>query len=266
VTSADGAPAARALDTVFRAIDPLPAGPGAPVPLRVLAAEMVADDEGEFLVEGLGEADYEIVAFHGQLGRASVNLEAAQTKVAIALQAAGIARGRVVAGGKPLAGIDIISVPDRATINAARDITEIKGGDARTGADGRFSVATASTGGGELRISGGSYAVRRVPLPRPAVPLVDLGDIELVPGIDVKIVFDRAVGDCTLRAVGPIGRTGMQIVTAVRNSDGTYAAIIPEPGLWQFALACAVGRYPLSPASVQITPAHAGKEVHFVVK
>jgi hypothetical protein len=266
VTSADGTPAASALLTIFRAIDPLPATPGSPPPRRVLTAEMTAKDDGEFVVEGLGEADYEIVAFHSQFGRASVNLESAQTNVTLALQPPGMARGRVVAAGKPLAGIDIISVPDRATFNAARDVTEIKGGDARTAADGRFSVVVASTGGGELRISGGPYAVRRVPLPRPAVPLVDLGDIELVPGIDIKIVFDRAVDGCTLRAVGPIGRTGMQIVTAVRNNDGTYGAIIPEPGLWQFGLACAVGRHPLSPASVQITPAHAGKEVPFVVK
>ena len=265
VAGADGTPARGALVTVFRAIDPLRGVDATLVPRRVVAAETVVDDHGAFVVDGLGEGDYEIVAWHSQLGRASVNLDPAQTSVAVALHAAGIARGRVIAGGKPLAGIDVISVPDRATFNAARDVTEIKGGDARTGADGRFTVMLASAGGGELRIAGGSYAVRRVPLPRPAVAVVDLGDIELPPGIDVKIVFDRAV-DCTLRAVGPIGRTGMQVVTAVRNADGTYAAIIPEPGVWQLALACAAGRHPLSPSTVQITPAHAGKELHFVVK
>ena len=265
VTGADGTPASKALVTVFRAIDPLPAADARVVPRRVLAAEAVVDDEGAFVVDALGEGDYEIVAWHSQLGRASVNLDPAQTSVVIALHAAGIARGRVIAGGKPLEGIDVISVPDRATFNAARDVTEVKGGDARTGADGRFTVMLASTGGGELRIAGGSYAVRRVPLPRPAVPVVDLGDIELAPGIEVKVVFDRAV-DCTLRAVGPIGRTGMQIVTAVRNTDATYTVMIPEPGSWQFGLACASGRHPLSPSTIQITPALAGKEVHFAVK
>lgn len=258
-------PAARALVTIFRLIDPPAPDDRRSLPRRVLAAETVTGDSGAFQVEGIGEAEYEIVAWHARFGRASVPLAAAGSDVVIHLRASGVVRGRVVAGGRPVEGAEVVSVPDAATFAAVEDITDTKGGDARTGPDGRFSVMVAATGGGELRIGGAGYGVRRVPLPRPPVPLLELGDIDLGVPIDVIVVLDRDPG-CDVRAAGPIGRTGLQVIVGAREADGAYRVALPEPGLWEFGLACAAERRSLSPAVVQIGAAHSGKELRFLVR
>ena len=265
VTAADGQPAPGTLVTVFRAIDPRPAPGNSLPPRRVFTAETVAGADGSFVIDALGEADYEVVAWHAQLGRESLFVQPAQTTIAVTLRTAGTARGRIVSSGQAVAGIDVVSVPDMTTFNAARDMTDVKGGDAKTDADGRFSVMLASAGGGELRIGGAGYAVRRVPLPRPAAASLDLGDIEIAAAIDVTIVLDREVA-CGVRAVGPIGRAGLQVITAVRATTGTFALSVPEAGVWQIGLLCTAEKHALSPASMQITPAQAGKELHFVVR
>ncbi len=257
--------AAGALITVFRAIDPsAPAGSHAK-PRRVFAAETVANEDGTFQVDGIGEADYEIVAFHSQLGRASALLDSAQTEVVLRLAASGIVRGRVLAGGVPVDGVAIVSVPDAATFNAVADLTDAKGGDAKTGTDGRFSVMASAAGGGELRVGGGPYAVKRIALPRPPVPTLDLGDIDLGTAIELLVVLDRDPG-CVVQAVGPVGRTGLQIVTGVRRGDGSFKVSVPEPGLWQFGLLCREQRRSLSPGMVQIGAANQGKEIRFTVR
>jgi hypothetical protein len=265
VRGAAGEAAAQALVTVFRLIDPPPAQGSRSVPRRVFAAETVADGSGAFQVARIGEAEYEIVAWHARFGRASVPLGAAESEVAIHLRASGIARGRVLAGGRPADGVSVVSVPDAATFNAVQDITDVKGGDARTGPDGRFSVMVAAAGGGELRIGGGTYAVRRVPLPRPPLPVLDLGDIDLGTSIDVIVLLDRDPG-CAVRAAGPAGRTGLQLVTGVPTGDGGFRVALPEAGLWEFGLVCAGGRRLLSPGAVQIGAPHAGKELRFQVR
>ena len=111
----------------------------------------------------------------------------------------------------------------------ARDVTEVKGGDTKTGPDGRFAVALAPTPGGELRIGGGAYAIKRVPLPRSTATSLDLGDVELEAPIELLIALEGDPG-CTLQAVGPIGRIGLQVVTAVRDPAGHRLAV-PEPGI-----------------------------------
>lgn len=266
VTNARGGPAAGALVTVFRLIDP-PPPPGSRLkPRRVFAAETVARDDGLFDVERLGEADYEILVWHSQFGRSSQTIAPAQTEVDIHLAASGVARGRVLAGGRPAAGIPIVSVPDPTTFNAADDLTDAKGGDSRTGADGRFTVMVAAAGGGELRIGGGEHGVKRVPLPRPPVATLDLGDITLAMAIELAIVLDRDPG-CAVRAVGPVGRTGLQIVSGVRTPAGTYTMLLPEDGLWQFGLVCGGSeKRSLTPGTMRISATQNGKEVHFLVR
>jgi len=265
VEGSDGRGAAGTLVTMFRLIDP-PARDGDRVKPRVVfAAEMVAGDGGEFRFDAVGDGDYEVVAWHSQLGRASVLLSPAQSEIVLRLGAIGTIRGRVVGAKRPLSGVDIVSVPDAATFNAAADLTEIKGGDAKTGSDGRFTVMAASAGGGELRIGGGAYGVRRIALPRPPLPVLDLGDIEVAPGIDVIVVLDPDP-KCPLRAVGPLGRTGLQIVAAAATPEGAYRIALPEAGRWEFGLVCDQGQRTLVPGSLQITEAHRGKEVRFVVR
>lgn len=264
VVGSAGEPASGALVATFRLIDP-PRVEGRPeLPRRVLAAETVADADGRFEIDGLGEADYEIVAWHSHLGRVSVPLPVG-SEIVVRLRAAGIARGRVVAGGRPVADVAVISVPDATAFASAADITAVKGGDTRTGADGRFSVIVADSGGGELRIGGGTLAVRRVALPRPPLPVFDVGDIDLGASLSVTVVLDRDP-QCVVRAAGPAGRSGLQVILGDRDAKGGYGFTLPEAGLWEFTLACVGQRHTLSPALVEIGPAHAGQEFRFVVR
>ncbi len=255
VTTSRGDPAPGALVSAFRLIDPLPPtpAPGQPPPRRVLAVEGVASAEGTVVLDGLGDGDYEIVAWHAQLGRSAVRLDRAADRVAIRLQPPGIARGRVLSAGKPAAGVDVISVPDPAAYAVAEDPIDLKGGDTRTGSDGRFAVALASAGGGELRVGGGSYAVTRVPLPRGPLPVVDLGDIELARGVTMSVTLDQDPG-CDLRAAGPIGRSGLQIVTATRTGPGLFSIALPEEGSWEVGLLCGRDERALTPAIVRVSP------------
>jgi hypothetical protein len=262
--SADGQAARGTLISVFRLIDPLRADASRDPPRRVLAEEVIADAEGRFQLDALGEAEYEIVAWHSQLGRASVIVPSGAGDLVIQLRSSGIARGRVLAGGRPVAGVNVTSVPDAAIFTAASDMTDVKGGDAQTDQNGRFSVTVAASGGGELRIGGGRYAVKRVPLPRPPVPLFDVGDVILGDSIPVIVVLDQDPG-CDVRAAGPVGRTGLQVVPGKRNGDH-HDLVIPEPGLWEFTLVCRGERRSLVPGAVQIGAAHAGKEVRLIVR
>ena len=209
----DSERAADALITTFRLIDPAqPRDSREPPPRRVFVAETVADTDGVARIDGLGDADYEVVAWHPRLGRASMLLPAGTARVTVRLQSPGTARGRVLAGGKPVAGVDVISVPDPAAYGAAQDPIDLKGGDARTALDGRFSLSLPSGGGGELRIGGGAYAVTRVALPRAPLPLVDLGDIELARAVAVAVVLDQGVV-----GPGPRDRTDRACRTADRQ-------------------------------------------------
>jgi hypothetical protein len=97
------------------------------------------------------------------------------------------------------------------------------------------------------------------------VPLFDAGDIDLGRAIRVTIVFDRDPG-CDVRATGPVGRTGMQIVSGVRTPSGVFDVEIPEPGFWEFTLRCGQASGPLSPSVVEIGPSDSGKEVRMIVR
>jgi len=254
-----------AVVTLFRLIDPPPARADEPPPRRVFSAERIADASGEFRFDVLGDAGYELVAWHPQLGRGITAVARDDTSVTVRLQSTGQVRGRVVAGGKPLSGVDVISLPDPHVYARAADLTDVKGGDARTGSDGRFVVSLAPGGGGEVRIGGGSYPIQRFPLPPTPVPVLDLGDIDLGAPIQVTIVLDRDPG-CDIRATGPIGRSGLQVIGGTREGPGLFTIAFPEEGTWDVHLLCGHDEHALIPALVSITQAHAGKEVRMVIR
>lgn len=266
VVSSRGEPAPGTLWTMFRLIDPVEASrrEGVPPPRRVQTREATADAEGTFQVDGLGDAMYEIVAWHPQLGRGSVLVPDGSSRVTIRLQSPGLARGRIVSDGKPVPGVDIISVPDPTAYAAAADPIDLKGGDARTEADGRFSVPLATGGGGELRVGGGVYPIKRVPLPRAPLPIVELGDIDLGKAVTMTVVLDQDPG-CDIRAVGPIGRTGLQIVTASRTGPGLFSITLPEEGSWEFGLLCGREERSVAPSVVKVG-AEGPKEVRLMVR
>jgi len=263
-----GEPANGALVTLFRLIEPVDAGLTAGVrekPRRVLIAESMADARGAFHIDGAGDAEYEIVVWHPQLGHASAILPRVARVVNVRLESPGTVRGRVVAGGKPRAGVAVISVPSPEAYKAAEDLVGLKGGDARTGADGRFTVVAAAGGGGELRVGGWPLPVRRIALPRLPAASLDLGDIELGSPLELTIVLDQD-SSCGVRATGPIGQSGLQIVLGTRTGPGLYGIVLPEPGLWAFGLICGREGLALNPSTMQITSAQAGKALRFSVR
>jgi hypothetical protein len=268
VVSSRGDPAPGALVTAFRLIDPQTAvtsSPEPPPPRRVLATESTSAADGTVTIGGLGEADYEIVVWHPQLGRASVRLAPGAAQITVRLQAPGVAHGRVVAEGKPLGGVDVFSAPDPGAYASAPDPIDLKGGDARTGPDGRFSIALAPGGGGELRVGGGAYATTRVPLPRTTLPFVELGDIELGRGLAVSVTLDQDPG-CELRATGPVGKTGLHIVNATRTGPGLFSVALPEEGTWEFVLMCGRAERTLTPSIVAISAGGGQHAVRLIVR
>ena len=267
VISDRGDPARGALVTAFRLIDPEAAALAREQrpPRRVLAADATAGTDGVAEIGGLGEADYEIVAWHPQFGRAGARLMPGATRLTIHLRSPGIVRGRVVVDGTPAPGVAVVSVPDPAAYVNAADPLDLKGGDARTTPDGRFAVAIAPSGGGELRVGGGAYRIVRVPLPHGALPLVELGDIELGRPLTITVTLDQDPG-CDLRATGPVGRSGLQIVAATRTGPGLFAITLPEEGSWEFVLLCGRVERALAPAVVTISTRDGPHDVRLTVR
>jgi hypothetical protein len=271
-----GDAASGAVVTLFRLVDPRSASPSPPTgpitsekarvqPRRVFVAERVADGDGRFQFDGLGDAEYEIVAWHPRFGRAIAPVPRAGGDMTVRLESPGEVRGRVLSGGKPLASVDIVSLPDPQAYIQAADMTDIKGGDGQTGPDGRFVVSLAPGGGGEVRVGGGSHPIRRFPLPRAPVPVVDLGEIDLGAPIDVTIVLDQDPG-CDLRATGPIGRVGLQVIGGSRIAPGLFRVTFPEEGTWEIHLSCGRNERPLAPGLVSVSQGNSGKELRFLVR
>jgi hypothetical protein len=126
-------------------------------------------------------------------------------------------------------------------------------------------VSLAPGGGGEVRIGGAGYPIRRFPLPRTPVPVVDLGDIDLGASILVTVVLDRDPG-CDIRATGPVGRSGLQVIGGTRGGPGLFTIAFPEEGMWEVHLLCGRDEHALVPSFVSITQANAGKEVRMAIR
>jgi hypothetical protein len=259
-----GVPAAAAAITVFRMLD---SSRGTTrdrdPPKRVFVSEATTDEGGRFRIDGLGQARYEIVAWHPQFGRASVAIVEEASRIVVQLRSDGVIRGRVVVGGKAVSGVDVSGVADPVAARAAEDLLDVKGGDTHTGADGRFAVFIPA--GGELRVGGGRHPVRRIALPPGAAGSIDVGDIELGAPIAIFAVLNDDP-DCALHATGPIGRSGLQVVPGVHAAPGIFRVAIPEPGFWEFGLTCGAAERGLSPTVMEIGVGLSGKEVRFMVR
>jgi hypothetical protein len=94
--------------------------------------------------------------------------------------------------------------------------------------------------------------------------MMDIGDIELASAIEINVVLDRDPG-CPVQAIGPIGKAGMQMVSAVRDPDGSQRILVPESGVWQFVLVCGNERRSLTPPTVSLDGRQSGKELRFRV-
>ena len=269
IADASGRAAGAALVTLFRLIDPMPTehARDKPKPRRVFAEEMVTLEDGRFSFANVGDGQYEVLAWHARLGSRSIYIRTGDPAPIIRLEPRPLARGRVLVDGRPAAGVSIVSVPDPEAFAAADDIVDVKGGDTTTDRDGRFSVAMAKSGGGELRIGGGPRGVKRIPLPRGdgVAPIVDLGDIALGGAISVTVVLDRDPG-CDLNAAGPLDRTGLQVVEASRTGPGLFTVTVPEEGRWQFVLMCGREERRVTPAVVDVKASDKERSVTLLVR
>jgi hypothetical protein len=94
---------------------------------------------------------------------------------------------------------------------------------------------------------------------------VDLGDIELGVPIDVTILLDRDPG-CDVRATGPVGRAGLQVIAGSRTAPGLFRITFPEEGLWEVHLACGRDELALAPAMITVTQGSAGSTLRLAVR
>ena len=255
VTAGIGVPAEGAIVTLYR-FEPRHGDNDKRTPARrVSVGEARADQDGGFRFGGLAAEPYEVVAIDPALGRGVRQVDADGQPVEIALRRASQVTGRVLRDGAPAPGVAVAVLPDLAQFAAAADVTEVRGGETRTDVDGRFVVALASRGAGELRIGDERSGVHRVPL-GPAEtqpPLVDIGTIELGAVAPTIFVFEGSDA-CDLLITGPIGRTGLAVVRAVRLGPALFQADLPEAGRWQLAAVCGGRERPVVPSAIDVVP------------
>lgn len=222
---------------------------------RIAVAEGRTDADGSFGFRDLPPERYELLAIHSAYGRAARVVEPFESDVQLILKPPPVVKGTVVRRGVPQARLPVSFVPDLAAFAESDDPAELRGGEAETDADGRFSVFVAVSGAGELKVGSATGGVKRVPLP-PAdalPPLTELGEIELDAGPVLTIVFDES-GDCQPILTGPVGRAGLAIVRAERLGPAMFSATLPEPGLWNVSALCGQRERPVTPAVLDVNP------------
>ena len=224
-------------------------------PLRITVAETHADSDGAFHFDDLSIESYEVVAMHPVFGRGVRRVTPDGRELDIALRSAAQAVGRVLKDGIPAAAVRVVVVPDLAQFAAAGDITELRGGETQTDQDGRFTVALAPRGSGELRVGDEGAGVKRLALgvAERQAGVIDVGDIELNGGASVMFVFEAA-GSCEILLTGPAGRTGLSVVRSSRIGPAMFQAIVPEPGRWHTVAVCGTRERAVLPAWLDLSP------------
>jgi hypothetical protein len=252
VVTSDGVAAPDAVVALYRVVDG--GGGGAP-PRRIAAGELRSGASGEFSFEDVGSNRYQILAMHSTFGRGERAVEGGERDLEIRLRAPPQIVGRVTRNGSAASGVAVVVVPDIAQFAASVDVTELRGGEGRSDRDGRFRVAAAMRGAGELRIGDERAGVRRIALP-PAEslpPLVDVGTVDLAETVRVTLVLEGSDG-CELLLTGPAGRLGLTTSRARRVGPAMYEANVPEPGSWHIVALCGADERPVVPPVIQLVP------------
>ncbi len=259
VRSADGLAAEGTIVSLYR-IEP--DEDRARPPRRLAVGETRADAEGLFAFDALTREQYEVVAVHERLGRWSGAAEGDRADLEIRLRPPAMIVGRVLRDGRPVAGVPVVVMPDLPLFASGADITELRGGETRTGPDGRFTVAAAARGSGELRVGDETAGVRRVPLARAESlpPRLDIGTIELGGDAAVTLVLEAAEG-CDLLLAGPIGRLGLATIRATRLGPAVFEVKPPEPGQYHVVAMCAGTERPVRPPIVEVATGHPNQTI-----
>ncbi len=220
---------------------------------RIAVGEQRTDEDGVFTFSDLPAERYELLAVHSAYGRAVKIIEPHTGEVQLRLEPPPVIEGRVLRGGAPQVGVDVVFVPDLAAFAAAEDPTDLRGGETETDADGRFRVFAAIAGTGELKIGSAPNAIKRVPLPAAEAlpPVTELGDIELDVGAAVAVVFEEA-RECAPIFTGPVGRTGLTVVRSTRLGPAMFSATLPEPGRWNIVALCGGRERRVVPSAIDV--------------
>ncbi len=222
---------------------------------RIAVGERHTDAGGTFAFPDLPPERYELLAVHPEYGRAVRLVEPHASVIELTLKPPPAVEGRVLRQGVPQGRVPVVFVPDLAAFAAAEDPAELRGSEGQTDANGRFRVLAAIRGNGELKIGSAPGPVKRVPLPAADAlpPVMQLGDIELDAGPVVTIVFEEA-GGCQPILTGPLGRTGLTVVRAVRLGPAMFNATLPESGRWNVVALCGQRERAVVPSMTEIKP------------
>jgi hypothetical protein len=265
VVAGDGRAVAGAVVTVSELVDEAGRLASSPAPglFRLRLDEVATDDEGLFVVNGLGQREYEWLAMHPLLGRTMI-VGFPDSPMTLRLESERSVMGRVTSGGEPLAGVPILILPLLEGLTASGDPLEHIGQEIRSDSAGRFRVPVPSRAAGDVRIGSNATGIVRRRVESGAGPsLIDLGDIELRRPSTVVVRLDGHDG-CDMGAVGPLGRVGMQIIAANRHGPGTWRLHPPERGRWSLVATCAGKALTLEPATFEVTPDDDELAVHVV--
>ncbi len=262
----DGTPASRALILVSEV---LTAGPYERLnhePKRRRLAEVRSDQTGYFTVSGLARQPYEFLVLDSSWGRARLIHTPDASNVTIRLRRISRISGRVVRKGLPIAGLPVRLRPDLRTFAEAAEPLDYLALEAVTGSDGRFVLALPPAGSSELQLGNDAsgYARRRVPETREMLHDIELGDVEL--GRATPVVATLLTNEpCDLLAAGPMGSSGITMVSADRQLDGTFSLMVPEAGRWLVTARCGGRELLLEPAFIDVPLDSAEMSVQFAV-
>jgi hypothetical protein len=215
--------------------------------------EVVTDDEGLFVVDGLEQRDYEWLAVHPVLGRARI-VGRPVSPMHLTLSAERTVVGRVTSRGVPVAGVPVMILPVLEGLAASADPLERIGQESRSDATGRFVLAVPSRAGGDVRIGSNATGIVRLRFGAAGGrATIDLGDVELPDRALVRVELDRH-DDCDISAVGPLGHVGMQIVGAIREDAGIWRIEPPDHGRWSLVVTCSGNVVAVEPATFELKP------------
>jgi hypothetical protein len=223
VVNSRGERVSGALVTLFRLIDPpRPQGDASKErPRRVLSAETVADAGGAFHLDGIGDADYEVLAWHPQFGRAVVPLPAGGGSLTCGWKRRGWCVAVCSRPASRSAGSTCSVFRRRRPSGRGRSrrSERRRHSDRSRRAfrrDSRCGWRRGAARGGRERCR---FGASRSPA---ACALLDLGDIDLGSPIEISIVLDQE-SPCDVRATGPSGRAA-----AGRHGGADRAGSVPD--------------------------------------
>jgi len=214
--------------------------------------------DGSFAFERVADPPFLAVA-SSPSGRGSALIAALGPPVIVQLAPPLVTRGRVLRGSLPIGGARIRFVPTAAAWAAGDDPAAFFGDEAASAGDGSFAIALPEQHAGELQIVTADGAVARLPIAVAAdahTGEIALGDIAIPDPrrVVVRLLEPAQAPPCTLIAVGPMGRLGMQMVRA-SSPDNIYTFDLPEAGEWTFSADCGGRSRTLAPMMATIPAA-----------